>query len=57
MTSWFWAVTWTCRLAASLDRMVRPVMPEPEAPRLGAGRPADDLVAEADAEERAGRRR
>ena len=35
------------------DRVVRPVMAEPEPARLGAGRPPDDLVAEADPEERA----
>ena len=35
-----------------LDRMVRAVMPEPEAPRVGAGRATHDLVAEADAQER-----
>ncbi len=32
--------------------MVRPVVTEPEPPRVGAGGPPDDLVAEADPEER-----
>ena len=36
-----------------LDRVVRAVMPEPEARRLGAGGPPDDLVPEADPEQRA----
>ena len=34
------------------DRVVRPVVPEPEPGRLGAGRSSDDLVAEADPEQR-----
>ncbi len=35
-----------------VDRVVRAVMPEPEAAGVGAGGPPDDLVAEADAEQR-----
>ena len=35
-----------------VDRVVRAVVPEPQAARLGAGGAADDLVAEADAEQR-----
>ena len=35
-----------------VDRVVRPVVPEPEARRVGPRRPPDDLVAEADAEQR-----
>ena len=35
-----------------LDRVVRAVMAEPEPARLGAGGPPDDLVAEADAQQR-----
>ena len=35
-----------------LDRVVRPVVPEPQPARLGTGGPAHDLVAEADAQQR-----
>ena len=34
------------------DRVVRPVMAEPQPGRLGAGRPRDDLVAQADPQQR-----
>ena len=51
-TSWFWAVTWTPPVLEVLDRVVRAVVAEAQAGRLGAGGAADDLVAEADAEQR-----
>ena len=51
-TSWFWAVTWTRPRVDVADRVVRPVMAEPQPARLGAGRPGHDLVAEADPEQR-----
>ena len=51
-TSWFWAVTWTRPELDVVDRMVRPVVSEPEPGRVRARRPTDDLVAEADAEQR-----
>ena len=35
-----------------LDRVVRPVMPEPQAPGVGARSPPHDLVAETDPEQR-----
>ena len=52
LTSWFWAVTWTSPRVDVADRMVRAVMAEAQPARVGARGAADDLVAEADPEQR-----
>ena len=51
-TSWFWAVTWTTPELDVVDRVVRPVVAEPQPGRVGASGPRDDLVTEADPEQR-----
>ena len=51
-TSWFWAVTWTRPSSTSWTGWFAPWWPNRSRRRVGARGPADDLVTEADAEQR-----